>query len=1054
MKTKISLIAAVLMTVCSVFANIWKVAANTSDLGEPIELTLADGDIAVVVKEALAKNPYPQSLTVNLAPGGHYTVSESIMMTSGISIIGDAEQPATIDLSTCDTPMIMVHPEQHPSTLLEELGFNHIGDVHITNVMVKGLKTQLFYANKVKALINKIAVDNCVIQIAGGNKTTFDFNSGGVVGELAISNSTIYAQPAHSGQLYSSQSGQKATDAGLIQQIISIQQSTLANIAYSKNVATHRSANQAWLTYIVKNNIVLDCGKRGQFVRGLNGGQSGANPTWVIDGNSFQWTSEEGVIIDSSSEEITGDDAESVNNNIEGALVFEGDYTTGDFTLGDCPQHSAAIGDPRWLKKNADAIGEVIVLTLENGQDIATQLSEAMTNNKYPEKVIILLEADGQYRVSSPIVMNTAVEIVGEEAAPATIDCSALEGPMMMLSEDIHPDMTDETGNISLGNIRLANLQISGLRYQLFYANKVKALFGSVVLDNSVVGIDGSKNKTIFDFAGGGNTSLLAIRNSTIYAIPSIATNGGFFSSQSGSDVPSLGGTNQQVSILNSTLYGICTGKTVSTLRKNSQNYMTYEVKKSLIVDCGKRGQFLMGLNAGQPGANCTWDVAGNSFQWSETTEEVKTFTDICGEETCGGDASLVKDNVMGDVVFVGDINKGDFTLGECAQRVAQVGDPRWLAEYTPPVGKPIVLNPSSGEDLAEELSEAMATNKYPERITIHLMADGQYTLSSSLLINTAVEIVGDESAPASIDCSALEGPMVLLSEDIHSDMTDEKGNISLGDIRLANLLVKELKYQLFYANKVKALFDSVTLDNSVVGINGSKNKTIFDFAFGGNTSLLTIRNSTIYAIPSNSANGGFFSSQSGHDVPALGGTTQQVSILNSTLYGICTTKTLATHRRHSQNYMSFEVKQSLLVDCGKRGQFLVGLNAGQPGANCTWEVSGNSFQWSEMADGTQTFLDISGEETCGDDPELVKECVEGVVAFDGDITKGDFTLADCPQNDAKIGDPRWINEGVGITDRRMATGDSSGCYTIQGIRVMQPQKGIYIRNGKKVVVK
>jgi hypothetical protein len=142
------------------------------------------------------------------------------------------------------------------------------------------------------------------------------------------------------------------------------------------------------------------------------------------------------------------------------------------------------------------------------------------------------------------------------------------------------------------------------------------------------------------------------------------------------------------------------------------------------------------------------------------------------------------------------------------------------------------------------------------------------------------------------------------------------------------------------------------------------------------------------------------------------------------------------------------------LVDCGKRGQFLVGLNAGQPGANCTWEVSGNSFQWSEMADGTQTFLDISGEETCGDDPELVKECVEGVVAFDGDITKGDFTLADCPQNEAKIGDPRWINEGVGITDRRMATADSSGCYTIQGIRVLQPQKGIYIRNGKKVVVK
>jgi hypothetical protein len=254
---------------------------------------------------------------------------------------------ANIDASALTGPMIQINDDIH-SDLLADNGFYQLGDINIDGIKVKGLAQQLIYGNKVRAQYGTLTLDRSLIEVAGGNKTVFDFNGGGVVEKLAISNSTIYGNPPHTGQLYSSQSGQKATEAGLEKQTISITNSTLYNIAYSKNVNTHRQANQTWLAYELKNSIIIDCGKQGQFVKGLNGGQSGTNPTWMIDGNSFQWTVD-GVLTDISANEETADEAEPVTNNVEGVVVFSNDITAGDFTLGECPQKTAGIGDPRWL---------------------------------------------------------------------------------------------------------------------------------------------------------------------------------------------------------------------------------------------------------------------------------------------------------------------------------------------------------------------------------------------------------------------------------------------------------------------------------------------------------------------------------------------------------------------------------------------------------------------------------------------------------------------------------------------------------------------------------
>ena len=57
-----------------------------------------------------------------------------------------------------------------------------------------------------------------------------------------------------------------------------------------------------------------------------------------------------------------------------------------------------------------------------------------------------------------------------------------------------------------------------------------------------------------------------------------------------------------------------------------------------------------------------------------------------------------------------------------------------------------------------------------------------------------------------------------------------------------------------------------------------------------------------------------------------------------------------------------------------------------------------------------------------------------------------------------RTGDPRWyINGGhynTGIESISAEKFEDGAWYTIQGVRVDKPSKGVFIHNGKKVVVK
>ena len=315
---------------------------------------------------------------------------------------------------------------------------------------------------------------------------------------------------------------------------------------------------------------------------------------------------------------------------------------------------------------------EPAVAVFDNGMDLADAIAKFAKDGVLNLPEGIELTMDKQIELAQPLY------IVCEGKKPAFISATAGIVTNSTLSfENVDIDATElkepfiqlatlnNADPVKLDLIAFINSTITGLKYQFIYANKQSYLVDCINIQKSVIGIDGSKKKTTFDFNGGGNVSFLGIDESTIYSIPTVDSNGGFFSSQSGKEVTDLGGTTQTFAISNSTLYNIANARTVNSLRKNSQAYQKFAVKNSVIVNCGKSGQFLKGLNAGQAGKDTNWEVEGNCFNWGG---------EVIAEQKIGSADDNIK-NSIDEVVVFADADKGNFT-----QKQTSAGDPRWIA--------------------------------------------------------------------------------------------------------------------------------------------------------------------------------------------------------------------------------------------------------------------------------------------------------------------------------------------------------------------------------------
>ena len=322
--------------------QVWINRIEVNPVQDLVVAPAAGSDISAALSDELSgMKSLPKTITIKLAAGSSYTSGSSIILDGSVEFTIDGGG-ATVDASSLKTPFIQMSTTSGVDA--NSAGFYPAKNITIKDVAITGITNQFFYANKQKYLIETLSVDNSIILLEAGNVNVFDTQSGGVIGTLSITNSTVACPGKNTGTLYSSQSGQKATEAGLEVQTLSFKNSTFYNIANGKNLCTHRQNSQKWLKYEVLNCIGVDCGKKNQFAQGMNGGGSSNNPTFIIKGNTFNHGGADTSLTDYKAEDGIA------------AIVSFADAANGDFT-----QSNTTAGDPRWISKGS-TIGEATAI--------------------------------------------------------------------------------------------------------------------------------------------------------------------------------------------------------------------------------------------------------------------------------------------------------------------------------------------------------------------------------------------------------------------------------------------------------------------------------------------------------------------------------------------------------------------------------------------------------------------------------------------------------------------------------------------------------------------
>ena len=675
--------------------------------------------------------------------------------------------------------------------------------------------------------------------------------------------------------------------------------------------------------------------------------------------------------------------------------------------------------------------GEKLVKDVPSGSDLGKVVADIYKGNPYVGSITLNLEKDGKYTTSKPMYISKPLIINGAEGA--VIDASKNDAPFIQMM--VLPELgLNEAGAYRIDEVTIKGVEIKGLKNRLFYADRQKYLIGKMTLDNSIVGIDGTVSRTIFDFYCGGNTEELIIKNSTLWANPANTHRGGLFSSQAGDDVPSLGGPiSQKFSIQNSTFYNIAYGVTPILHRDHSRYWLSFELKNNVIVNSGEPSKFVLGLNEGQPGEECTWDIDSNSFAFD-------------GQYTANEEA-YAKNNSTG-IAHLANPDKGDFSLSVADDALTRgIGDPRWLTGHA----DELLVDVPTGKDIGAEVAAAKGDKK-PVSTLIRLAKDGKYTMGSTIETSGDIVITGVEGALPTIDASALEAPFLTLAGTEtaakNADGTDNANYKYINRIVMEYLKIDNLKKPLVRDTQ-KTHVGTLLFYYSLLNMEGSSN--IFDFNGQGYPGLLAVFSSTLW---SKEGHTGYFLQSSGRvkdldsDQSKL---FQTISIGSSTLYKISAGKQLNNLQGKGQKSLMFMLTNNIIAESTQAGNEVRGWLGGQNSTNPTTVYYGNSY-W---ADGAVQAGWTDSSKQGYDDSE---SSIEGDPQFKNPA-EGDFTLgAGTAQNERKIGDPRWLVEyvptAIEAVETAKETVNDGAWYTLQGVRVDKPAKGIYIHNGKKVVVK
>ena len=316
---------------------------------EDIVLTLNEGcELSAALADAVAGKKVA-SITINLAEGGAYTVSNTLTTGTDFVINGNG---ATIDASALAEGALVALAAEPTAAFLNGKDYYGIGKVAFNNVKVTGLKNSIFYDNNKKYCVVDFTIDNSVFQLATeavNNEALISFQQGGIK-DLTVNKSTIYGNNTvakyfvrYNNSARLDRYGFDVSETSTEYMTMTYTDNTFYGVLKSDGQWGNYNAVQGYARakFDVQNNIWYNCGK--DIIRRMAGGRfNGSNP--MTFANNAYFNEDKNI----SASEASYDKSETI---YQGELAFE-DAAAGKFnvtlTLAEGATAPETIGDPRW----------------------------------------------------------------------------------------------------------------------------------------------------------------------------------------------------------------------------------------------------------------------------------------------------------------------------------------------------------------------------------------------------------------------------------------------------------------------------------------------------------------------------------------------------------------------------------------------------------------------------------------------------------------------------------------------------------------------------------
>ena len=352
------------------------------------------------------------------------------------------------------------------------------------------------------------------------------------------------------------------------------------------------------------------------------------------------------------------------------------------------------------------------------------------------------------------------------------------------------------------------------------------------------------------------------------------------------------------------------------------------------------------------------------------------------------------------------------------------------IAHYEPAVAFTV----PDETDLAEAVNKKFEENPNATDFIANLVADGMYTMSTTITTGRNLTINGAKNATTG------EVPIVYAPEDgtpfitldgatefaKKADGTASDSYYSVGEINLTNFEIVNGTNAIIKDNQ-KILLGKLAIDNVRAQVDGTNN--VIDFNGKGYIADFALMNSTIYSMTGHT---GYFY-QAGGRVRDLDDSQstykQKVTVDHCTLAMIAQGQQANNFKGAGQKSLEMTLTHSILVDFGSKATAIVrGWLGGQASANPKSVYANNTYlkTYQDVEDVIET------EWTTGTGSDQTSTSYTTVPGFDPDEveTMGFFTISNLSvQSNFNEGDPYWNPGFAGIYNNVIA--NDNGTVTV-----------------------